>query len=111
MRWFWQPCDKIHYSQEAEEKINSLQYALDYAERRYDDAKRYRDWYEEVIDDLTEKKKEIVDLREHVSTLRDLLWSAELELRELKGLDVPIKSAVKEKWIEENPHDWDVSFE
>jgi len=88
MRWFWQVCDKIHHSEEAEQTIKDLERSLDYTRRLYEEASRYREDYWKATEEIIEKDKDIVDLREHVSTLRDLLWSAELELRELKGLDV-----------------------
>jgi trehalose utilization protein len=34
---------------------------------------------------VDKQKREIVEHKEHISRLRDLLWSAEQELRELKS--------------------------
>jgi hypothetical protein len=62
--------------------------------KQLDSARFHLSWYtngnaemqrEHYRHEVDKQKQEIVEHKEHISRLRDLLWSAEQELRELKS--------------------------
>lgn len=74
---------------EQDEEIKRLQGRVqieqDRANQEYQESVSYRDWLQESQKKVRKLEREAEDLKEHISEQRDLLWTAEQELSELKG--------------------------